>query len=127
MRYLIDIGCKFVGHGLKKDFRIINVHIPNDQVFDTVELFHKPRQRKIALRFLASFLLNEEIQSQTHDSIEDANTAMKVYKKYSELVEKGTFKATLDKIYLDGQRRDWKTRHERERETLAAQSKEDNN
>lgn len=48
--------------------------MPKDQLIDTVELFHLKRQRKISLKFLASFLLGLEIQTKTHDSIEDANT-----------------------------------------------------
>lgn len=45
LRYLIDIGCKFIGHGLAKDFRIINVLVPPSQIIDTVEIYHLPDQR----------------------------------------------------------------------------------
>ena len=45
MRFLIDCGCKFVGHGLHTDFRIINLYIPTSSVMDTVTLSTFPGQR----------------------------------------------------------------------------------
>lgn len=37
-RYLIDAGCVFVGHDLRKDWRLLNVVVPQPQVIDTSEL-----------------------------------------------------------------------------------------
>ncbi|KAJ3219092.1 poly(A)-specific ribonuclease [Dinochytrium kinnereticum] len=103
LRLLVDLGCVFVGHGLKKDFRIINILIPPAQVIDTVDIFWiKERQRKLSLRFLSWSLLRNDIQKDTHDSVEDARTAMLLYKKYVEFKQQGMFEDVLERLYEEG-------------------------
>ena len=81
---------------------MINVTVPPAQIVDTVELFHFKRQRKLSLRFLASYLLKEDIQQTTHDSIEDARTAVRLYRKYQEMQAEGNFQGKLLEIYRFG-------------------------
>ncbi|KAE9964692.1 hypothetical protein EG327_000795 [Venturia inaequalis] len=100
---LLNLGCIFVGHGLIKDFRTINIHVPKSQVVDTVELFHIPAlKRKLSLRFLAWLLLKEDIQTDMHDSIEDARTALKLWRKWEEFTEAGVLEETLEWVYKRG-------------------------
>ncbi|KAG0240611.1 poly(A)-specific ribonuclease [Actinomortierella wolfii] len=109
LRTLVDMGCIFVGHGLRQDFRIINILVPPEQVQDTVDIFHiKNRQRKISLRFLVWYLLHEDIQSESHDSIEDARAALAIYHKYLQLKQNGLFEEVLEDIYSEGRRTNWK-------------------
>lgn len=107
LRYLVDVGAVFVGHGLKKDFRMCNIVVPPAQIVDTVDLFHAKRSRKLSLRFLASYLLRIAIQEHTHDSIEDAATALRLYEVYQQLARDGTFEAKLQEMYDWGKRFGW--------------------
>ncbi|TPX39823.1 hypothetical protein SeMB42_g03619 [Synchytrium endobioticum] len=103
LRMLVDMGCVFVGHGLKKDLRIINLLVPPEQIIDTVDLFYvKERQRRISLRFLAWYLLGEQIQAESHDSVEDARTALMLYQKYKEMVQIGQLESMLEELYEEG-------------------------
>ena len=99
LRYLADLGCRFVGHGLKNDFRMINIILPPEQVLDTVHLFRLPGQRFFSLRFLSAYLLKQDIQAETHDSIEDARAALGLYKVYLRLQESGELKAKIEEMY----------------------------
>lgn len=87
LRCLVDAGCVFVGHGLKSDFRIINFVVPPEQVIDTVTLFRVSNKRLLGLRFLSHALLGDDIQGETHDSIEDSRAALGLYDFYKLLTE----------------------------------------
>ncbi|KAG8217260.1 PAB-dependent poly(A)-specific ribonuclease subunit PAN2 [Butyriboletus roseoflavus] len=109
LRLLVDRGCIFIGHGLSKDFRIINIFVPPEQVIDTVDLyFLRNRQRRLSLRFVSWFVLGENIQTDTHDSIEDARSALRLYKAYHEFEERGVFDEKLDELYRAGKQNNWK-------------------
>jgi PAB-dependent poly(A)-specific ribonuclease subunit 2 len=100
---LLNLGCVFVGHSLANDFRTINMHVPKAQVVDTSHLFFLPDfKRKLNLKFLAWCVLKEQIQQDTHDSIEDAETALKLWRKYQEFVDAGVLEAMLSDIYATG-------------------------
>jgi len=102
---MVDAGCVFVGHGLKKDFRMLNIVVPPEQVVDTIDLFYSGRGRRLSLRFLSVYLLGKTIQGGTHDSVEDAVAALQVYQTYNRLVEEGTFESTLTEMF------DWGNAH----------------
>jgi len=107
LRYLIDCGCVFIGHGLRNDMKVIGLHLPREQAIDTVELFHAERQRWVSLRFLAAFLLRIDIQATVHDSIEDARTALALYNVYLRLKQTDQLQSTIQEIYRVGYASNW--------------------
>ncbi|OBZ75634.1 PAB-dependent poly(A)-specific ribonuclease subunit PAN2 [Grifola frondosa] len=109
LRLLVDSGCIFIGHGLSKDFRIINIFVPPHQVIDTVDLYYmRHRQRRLSLRFLTWFVLKENIQTDTHDSIEDALSALKLWKAYQTFEEQDVFDKKLEELYREGRKYNYK-------------------
>jgi PAB-dependent poly(A)-specific ribonuclease subunit 2 len=77
--------------------------VPPEQVIDTVDLyFLKARQRRLSLRFLSWFVLHEHIQTDMHDSIEDARSALNLYKAYHDFEGQGIFDQKLEELYKEG-------------------------
>ncbi|WVQ83826.1 PAB-dependent poly(A)-specific ribonuclease subunit PAN2 [Cryptococcus sp. DSM 104549] len=107
LRLLVDLGCIFVGHGLSKDFRTINIFVPPEQVMDTVLIYTIPgRQRKLSLRFLAWYLLHQDIQTTSHDSIEDAHYALLLCKLWMGYEQEGdgVFEMVMEDIFAEGRK-----------------------
>jgi hypothetical protein len=72
-------------------------------VIDTVDLyFLKARQRRLSLKFLSWFVLDESIQIDTHDSIEDARSTLMLYKAYQGFEEQNIFDQKLEELYKAG-------------------------
>ena len=87
---------------------MVNLVVPNNQIIDTVEIFHQERMRYISLRFLTNCILGRDMQRDTHDSVEDALAAYEIYLKALELKESGTFGKVLNNLYEFGGKTDWK-------------------
>jgi len=54
------------------------------------------------LRFLSWFVLHQYIQTETHDSIEDARSALGLFKAFQDLEDQGKFDEKLDELYKEG-------------------------
>jgi len=89
---------------------MINVVVPPEQIYDTVNLYWLEGHRRIGLRFLAWHVLGDSMSNRmhdTHDSIEDARTALALYDKYKQLKAEGLFEKTLQQLYDIGRDTQW--------------------
>lgn len=59
------------------------------------------------MKFLANHLLDIDIQADTHDSIEDAVTALLLYKKYEECVKNNNINEVITELYEVGRLSNW--------------------
>eukprot|EP01069_Polyplicarium_translucidae_P008788 Polyplicarium_translucidae@DN3256_c0_g1_i3.p2 len=81
-----------VGHGLQNDFAVLGAHPPEALIRDTAR--YKPFraagcEKKVPkLKELAGRLLNMWIHDRAHDSVEDAQVAMRLYRSAREEWEK---------------------------------------
>lgn len=62
------------------------------------------RFRRLALRFLSYIVLKEEIQVDTHDSIEDARAALMLYQEFQMHEQEGDFDEFLLQVYDEGKK-----------------------
>eukprot|EP00094_Tigriopus_californicus_P012745 TCALIF_12320-PA protein Name:"Similar to PAN2 PAB-dependent poly(A)-specific ribonuclease subunit PAN2 (Chaetomium globosum (strain ATCC 6205 / CBS 148.51 / DSM 1962 / NBRC 6347 / NRRL 1970))" AED:0.16 eAED:0.18 QI:0/0/0/0.5/0.8/0.83/6/0/703 len=108
IRYLVDAGCIFVGHGLKNDFDMLNIVVPVEQVVDTVHLFQLPNRRLLSLKFLAWYFLDKIIQVGTHDPTEDAATALELFQRYREFEALNNIPEVLCQLYKEAQANQWR-------------------
>lgn len=107
IRYLVDAGCKIIGHGLAQDFKMLNIAVPSENVIDTVELFRIKGKRYISLQFLSMNLLNKKIQEKEHDSIEDAKAALELYRTYLYYKGVNELENVIKKLYDIGYTTNW--------------------
>jgi DNA polymerase III epsilon subunit-like protein len=112
LRGLVDGRCIFVGHGLRKDCRTLNLFIPAGQIVDTVNIYRLPAQRNLSLKFLSSHVLSADIQGVVHDSCEDAVMALRLYQHYRKVMDtegQEGFNRLLADLYEAGRRTGFKS------------------
>lgn len=77
------LGKILIGHAIKKDLAVLHLKHPQSNIRDTAR--YKPLCRLVAnghtpsLKRLTQAILNKEIQTGEHNSIEDARAAMSIY------------------------------------------------
>lgn len=84
---------------------LLDIFVPPERVMDTVDIyFIRERSRRLNLRFLTYCVLKEEIQIDTHDSIEDARAALLLHRKFQEREAAGDWEALLREVYAEGKK-----------------------
>jgi len=90
---------------LADDRLLVDIYVPPERVIDTVDLyFLRERQRRLSLRFLSWFVLHQNIQTDTHDSIEDARSALMLCTAYQDFDAQGILDEKLDELYREGRK-----------------------
>jgi hypothetical protein len=78
-----------IGHSVDNDFFVLNYEHSKFLIRDTSKFKHfRKNNQPFSLKYLSEKFLNIKIQSDTHDSIEDARAALCLYKIYEEEFEK---------------------------------------
>ena len=75
-----------VGHAIHHDFEALGMERPEEYLVRDTCLFPplRPPKRKStpSLRLLAEYWLEKVVQAESHSSVEDARTAMSLYKRF---------------------------------------------
>jgi RNA exonuclease 4 len=79
-----------IGHGIENDFLALNYEHPKALIRDTAKykIFYNNFNQPYSLKFLADKHLDISIQTNIHDSTEDAKAALCLYKLHEEKIEK---------------------------------------
>eukprot|EP00116_Pleurobrachia_bachei_P009370 sb/3469632/ len=107
-------GKYIIGHDLKNDFDVLCYHPPKHFWLDTSEnqylrdIAGHCHPQKPSLKNLAKKILNKDIQNGPHDSIEDARTALELYK----FAEDQWYKNTLVDVKVTPESANYRQRHE---------------
>uniref|UniRef100_A0A182LVN1 RNA exonuclease 4 n=1 Tax=Anopheles culicifacies TaxID=139723 RepID=A0A182LVN1_9DIPT len=97
-------GKILVGHALKNDLLVLNLRHPKYNIRDTSRF--RPIAKKAgsfgtpSLKSIAFALLGEDIQDGSHDSVEDARAAMKIYLLFQKEWEKNAIPAWALEAHL---------------------------
>uniref|UniRef100_A0A182WMB0 RNA exonuclease 4 n=1 Tax=Anopheles minimus TaxID=112268 RepID=A0A182WMB0_9DIPT len=97
-------GKILVGHALKNDLLVLNLRHPKYNIRDTSRF--RPIAKKAgsfgtpSLKSIAYALLGEDIQDGSHDSVEDARAAMKIYLLFQKEWEKNAIPAWALEAHL---------------------------
>uniref|UniRef100_A0A182K3F0 RNA exonuclease 4 n=1 Tax=Anopheles christyi TaxID=43041 RepID=A0A182K3F0_9DIPT len=98
-------GKILVGHALKNDLLVLNLRHPKYNIRDTSRF--RPIAKKAgsfgtpSLKSIAYALLGEDIQDGSHDSVEDARAAMKIYRLFEKEWEKSAIPAWIGAMGSD--------------------------
>ncbi|KAH8833946.1 ubiquitin carboxyl-terminal hydrolase-domain-containing protein [Flagelloscypha sp. PMI_526] len=109
LRMLVDRGCIFIGHGLSKDFRIISENFPpSSSISWLTSIFSRIVRDGLSLRFLSWVVSGELIQTDNHDSIEDARSALNLFTAFQKYEGENRFDEKLEEIYKIGKQYNFK-------------------
>lgn len=94
-----------VGHALENDFRSLQIDPRNYTIMDTAHTpwFMQIRMDPRSLKRLAVDLLDgKQIQTETHNALEDAQTSMELFRKYKEKFSLTPAEAITERLTVSG-------------------------